>query len=126
MSGWNGWVYTRKHLRGEGDRGRERRLFNKVYARGTLLRVLAEGFASSFEPDFWGESSESSCFLTWAEPFGVFMAGAGMEMGERERPCALSTKSGRGPQPVWCDEGTGRDRQGHPLRMSKQTQILHH
>lgn len=49
--------------------------------RGTLLRVLEGGFASCFEPDFWGESSESSCFFTWAEPFGVFMAGAGVKMG---------------------------------------------
>ena len=63
-----------------------------MYVRGTLLRVLEAGFGSSFEPDFWGESSESSCFFTWTGPFGVFMAGAGVEMGEGKRPCALSAK----------------------------------
>ena len=52
-----------------------------MYVRGTLLRVLEAGFASCFEPDFWGESSESSCFFTWAEPLGVFMAGVGAKMG---------------------------------------------
>ena len=82
-----------------------------MYVRGTLLRVLEAGFGSSFEPDFWGESSESSCFLTWAEPFGVFIAGAGVEMGEGKRPCALSAKP-RSYSPSWCDETTGQNRQG--------------
>jgi len=76
--------------------------FYKLYVRGTLLRVLAVGFASSFGPDFWGESSESSCFFTWTEPFGVFMAGTGRGWGERERLCGLSTGPGQG-----CDGATG-------------------
>jgi hypothetical protein len=55
-----------------------------MHVRGTLLRILAGGFASSFWLDFPGDSSESSCFFTEAEPFGVFMTSAG-EMGEEGR-----------------------------------------
>lgn len=54
-----------------------------MHIRGTLLRILAGGFASSFWLDFPGDSSESSCFFTCVDPFGVFMTEAEGKMGER-------------------------------------------
>ena len=92
-----------------------------MYVRGTLLRILAVGFASSFEPDFPGDSSESSCFFIWAGPFGVFMTETGEKMGGEEETVRVIYQAWAGPHSsvVWCDEGTGRIRQGIPLPVSK-------
>ena len=68
-----------------------------MYVRGTLLRILAAGFASSFGPDFPGDSSESSCFFTWVGPFGVFMTGTGEGMREEEETVWVIYQAWAGP-----------------------------